>query len=602
MAETAGRLNKTKPNPSVAFIADKKAFFESNLTKEDILIHFKHIEPINNDIASYDIDRKIEQCEDIVEISAKTLDPNKILFEPQSIEIWESEYQTLSNIINNDYFAWSYANQKQFKQIYRKYYLFLLKGACTLEDFYKGYDGNNKYSNRLKHYKEERKKLQKLLDSISLGHYEKPPTKTLPFMKTIASKTVDGLVYTLTLPAHTSNMRAVVSYLNMARIYWIFCHELLNQLLYFLQTHVELLSKMNNFFHSNIDVNTTLRILNGANPIFYVFSVGFFAFRNAIQLLVSLKHIFYPSPQEKLHANTIGERIFKELKIRHPQGINDNFWQFINLITNYRMISHIGANTAAWITVGALWVDIALICWIWHLERSACRENIARHYEEVKLYPEGSLHKIIALQQIKEEEIKLKVIDQTLFFNLSAAFLLMAGFTASLILTPGSLVIIASLVSVFAVAMYLSIDEYRNYASAQARYEQMYLEYGDPCELLRKIRSKVANDPESEGLRKQLHLLQEAEKSYKAERYEFFYTIIKNTVAPALIIGAWIVCWQAALVLTVLFAAITLYRLYNKNKEVPIEPLPLAGSQSLATDTEPKLLELKMDNLNYVEI
>jgi hypothetical protein len=161
-------------------------------------------------------------------------------------------------------------------------------------------------------------------------------------------------------------------------------------------------------------------------------------------------------------------------------------------------------------------------------------------------------------EQIRQLNSDWDVTSAHLLFNAAAATLLMAGYSAAILLTGPAAVAASFVVCSFAVAMYLSAGEYKAYKEKSM--------------LLLAQERKDAPD-----------LL--ANKAVMAEKQEAFYhlinTLVKNTVLPMLIVTLFAVNWPAALLVTTLYVAHECL-VSNKPKKTP--DWQLSDAQKEATE------------------
>ncbi|MDP1602511.1 MAG: hypothetical protein Q8M03_04530 [Legionella sp.] len=353
-------------------------------------------------------------------------------------------------------------------------------------------------------------------------------------------------------PLHISKLRDKIGFLNACRIYWTFCRLTITSA-FQLARDSQWIDKLNKILGKQINVDQIIKILEAPNAVLRGLSVGFFVTRFIINAGMLLKHTFLPSEAEK-HLGRI-ERFKSELWKRHPQFLNDVVWATVNGLTNYAQYFHIAAPIAGWTTAGFLaFVDISMFLWLRHIAQKDYQQKKSQYINDLHYYQEQlrasvnnpdevlkfELHIEVIQEQLKELEIKWKAKSSTLLFNATGAFLLAAGFSLSMLLSPPIFVVAAYAMCTLGVAIYLSEAAFSNYREKSLRLEQAQLE-----------NTASAKDY----------------ADYQSARNEFIYTIIKNAVMPGIIITTFAICWQAALVLTAMYVTFELYSAYSKYRE-----------------------------------
>lgn len=151
----------------------------------------------------------------------------------------------------------------------------------------------------------------------------------------------------------------------------------------------------------------------------------------------------------------------------------------------------------------------------------------------------AAAHIAMLQAQLKELEIDWRTKQGTFYFVASAAALLMLGFTASLLFTPPGMIVASFFVCTLATAMYLSAGAYSTFQEKSLRLEQAQLSGKD---------------------------LDMAFQEYQAARNDFIFTMVKNTVMPALLITTFAICWPAAIALTAMYLGYEIYHAYDQHK------------------------------------
>ncbi|MDI9817995.1 MULTISPECIES: hypothetical protein [unclassified Legionella] len=357
-------------------------------------------------------------------------------------------------------------------------------------------------------------------------------------------------------PMSLSKLRDKVAASNLNRIYWFFCRTTVANSLR-LARDLQWMEKLGNLLGKKIDVEAFIHTLEVPNDILRFLSVGFFAVRFIMNAGVLMKHTLFPSEKErKLDWK---KRFSNEIYKRHAVFLNDLVWGTVNLLTNYNEAFGIAAPVAGWMVAGFMAFDVCLILWRRHLEEREYLTKRSQYTRErdyygaklnTKLDPTERLeyeeHYKMLTRQLEKLELSWKTSDATYLFNASAALLLMAGFSASMLLTPPVMVLGCYLVCTFAVAMYLS--------------DGAYSKYKEKSLLLEEAEVAKRNIPV-------------ALKDYQAARNDFIFTLAKNAIIPTLLITTFAVCWQAALLLAAVYIGYELYRSYSKHKQTQLDAI-----------------------------
>lgn len=378
------------------------------------------------------------------------------------------------------------------------------------------------------------------------------------FITYLCKRIVAGLVEMVRIPFESSKIRDQISFANISRIYWVFCRLMLTKA-FLVAWELDWFEKLENLLGTPIDVDEILSNLEIPTEFFKGLSVGFFAARFIINAGTLIKHVFYPSAEEK-HLD-ITTRFINELYKRHADLLNDFVWGPANLLTNYNHLFHIAAPVAGWLVVVFLVFDFGLIFWRRYL---AEKEYLAKRlqltndlgYYQAKLQDKPNLsilnkmeliklieermvfeeHCRLLSGQIKDLDIKWQAKDSTFWFNASAAFLLIIGFSASMIVSSPVLAMACYAIGVIAVSIYLSADSYNNYKEKEFYLDDALLENKN---------------------------LPQALSEYRTARTDFYLTIAKNVILPSLIITTFALCWQAALVLAAVYLCYQLAKAYS---------------------------------------
>lgn len=354
-------------------------------------------------------------------------------------------------------------------------------------------------------------------------------------------------------PRHVEKIRDWVAFTNITRMQIVFSRLAIKQSLVILQGS-HLLELIDAFLGKPTDVGGMMSMLDAPTGVFNVLSVGVFVARFALNMGMLLKHIFIPNDAEK--KLPLGERFTQELAKRHCDMLNDLVWGTVNGLTNYASYFNISAPVANWIMAGFLLFDVSLLFYRKRLAEQSYMLKKEQYEQEIKELDLGSPSRVLLEAQLAELERNWQATNATYWFNVSAALLLMTGFSASLLLANPVAAPVCFLVCAVAIAMYISGDLYGNYHEKHLLLQQA----------------------EQEG-RDSTH----AYKALQEARSEFITSMVKNTVMPMLIMGVFAVSWPAALALTVLFIGYESTKGYFKQNPTP--ELELKEDKSALVDS-----------------
>lgn len=482
--------------------------------------------------------------------AARVRDGRDLLaFADEYAQLSKYPFVARSHILLQQEFEQLFASLKAKKKNRRDLWLYCYYCALMLETYHTHYG-----------QKAKAQEYRAIADKIKASYKgERPPKREKSedaFFTRVGKAISQDLVEMAKTPTQVSKLRDKVGFYNIVRIYWVFCRLTFTNSLRLLRD-VKILELLENAIGKNIDVDAVVETLEAPNSIFRAFSVGFFLARLILNGLVAAKHMAGSSKEER--TLPFKERFVLEMYKRHPVFLNDVVWAVVNGVTNYAQVFHISAAAAGWITAGFMVFDFALILWRRHLAEQEYLAKKAQytaelahceHHRDMERYA-------LVVEQLKNLEIHWQAKNSTFLFNATAALMLGAGFSASMLFTSPVLIVLSYAVCMVAVAMYLSDGAYNNYKEKSLRLQQMQVE--------QQLEQAHEKNIVGEDLARVL-------KEYQAARNEFIFTMIKNTVMPTLILATFAVCWQAALVLIAVYAAYELWNAYCKKKGTPQEP------------------------------
>ncbi|WP_028389375.1 hypothetical protein [Legionella fairfieldensis] len=449
------------------------------------------------------------------------------------IQLITQEFENLSASLKT-------VQEAQVDDTFYDIYLFYCYYCCILlENYYIAYGQNNKASKftkiktRIKTYYEE-------------GALEQHNDSFLIYLFKAIYKSLKEIIQT---PFHLAQIKDVISSANLNRMYWYFCRTAIT-ITFQLVNELKSWEKLGNILGKEINIDKLISILEKPNAVFSVLSFGFPIMRFTINAAMVLKHTFVPSKEEKKLNRK--ERFTYEIKKRQGQFLNDLVWGIVNLVINSKVL-HISAPIAGWIISGFMIFDFCLIMWNRHLAEEEYQIKKAQYDDEIKAYENKCVtenlsdqeqkHLDMLKQQLRIHENRWQAKNSTFWFNSAAALLLMAGFSASMILTPPVMILGCYVVCTLAAAMYLSEGSYTTYKEKRL--------------MLKKPVKDNLND----------EIVRIEKNKYQTARNEFILTMAKNTLMPTVLIATIAICWQAALVLAVIYMGYQLGCAYSKYTE-----------------------------------
>ena len=388
---------------------------------------------------------------------------------------------------------------------------------------------------------------------------KKKTKEDVSFPRFLLNKIATDLVSLVSTPLHTSKMKSSLGMTNMYRLLLLFSRISIKQSL-FMAEELKWLDKLDHLFGGHIDLEGMVSNINAPNDLFNVLSVGLFVARLIINLGLILKHRFAPNDKETLVARA--ERFWHELFKRHYHLGNDTAWPLVNLLCNYGYLS---AGAANWLTAGFLVFDVSMLVidnyfakqeynlkkaqYIYDLnEYATLRDTPGISVDDRKTYQRQW---DMLSEQLVQLDIQWQSTDAFFQFNIAAALLLMAGFTAPLILTASIAATVSYLLCTLAITMYLTGSDYRNYVKTSLIVQHLELSLVD-----------------AKNMTKELAAAKEA-------RSEFIMGMVKSSTMPLLMVTVFAVCWEAALLLTVMYVGYNYFSdAWKKHKKNQLDEVP----------------------------
>jgi hypothetical protein len=355
----------------------------------------------------------------------------------------------------------------------------------------------------------------------------------------------------LSTPAHVTKLRDWIGFSNITRIQLVFSKIVVKQALVVAQD-LRWLEKLDALLGVHTDVNALTTKINSTTGVFNVLSVGLFVARFILNAGMVLKHTFVPSDAES--QMPMFDRFCAEIKKRHCVFLNDIVWPTVNGLTNYAPYFGISAPAANTILAGFLLFDAALLIYSRSLAEQDYLTKREQYCVEKEKYTqqleEGGENieadKIRASIEILDEqldalELSWQTTSATYWFNVTAALLLMGGFSVSLALSaPAALV--SFMVCSIGIAMYISAGLFEKY------YEK----------------SLIVSDAEIEDENYQT-LLNEVSTA----RSDLLTSLAKNTILPVILVTTFAVSLPATMALICLFIGNECRKSWNNSPSAP---------------------------------
>lgn len=483
--------------------------------------------------------------------NVNTFDSSKV-----SAEASKHDFRFLSNN--------RFCMEQEFSQLYaalnyegderEEYWLYCYYCCVMLERYYSkyGYDKPEKA-------KEYRKLARDISYRCDYKKSHKEKANQDGYFKTLGKKITTDVNSLLSTPLHTSQIRDWLGFGNIYRLVFVFSRLAVRESL-LLMNELRWFAILEQWLGRKLDIDGMVSTINSPAPIFNALSLVFFASRLLLNLGVMLKHVFAPTEQEKLLSKT--ERFRIEVSRRHCVMLNDFVWLVINGLSNYAAVFHIPGPVAVGLTAGFLFFDVSLLIYRRYLAKKEYLLKKAQYISDQKFYDEefnaGRISKETYFNHCKlleEQQKQLKIswdaMNSNLLCQVTAAVLLMTGFSAALIFATPVGVTVGFIICSIAAATYLSSDLYGAYQEKVKFLQQCQLE---------NIQGEK---------------LTAAEVQVSKARNAFILAMVKNTIMPALIVTMFAINWPAAILLTVLYMAYEsgYFKLPKKEKKPELLPL-----------------------------
>jgi hypothetical protein len=277
--------------------------------------------------------------------------------------------------------------------------------------------------------------------------------------------------YLYELLLHPSKLRGQLGISNVTRIYWVFCHFSINEMILIFKDS-DILNKIAKLVGHVIDLDKYSDALNMPNDILNVLSVAFFGVRLLIDLIMLAKHTVGSNEQERAET-TAYQRFVAELEKRFWGMTNCVVWGGVNLLTNYYDVFGIPVELAFPIVAGVLVFDIGLVIALHSRAKSQYMTSLANIDAQLNELGEQDPMRPILLKQREALNDKWELTQKVYFYNAAAAVSIFTFFSLSIILSAPAAVLACYMASCISIAMYGTADnEYASYAKACQKLEQ----------------------------------------------------------------------------------------------------------------------------------
>jgi hypothetical protein len=419
--------------------------------------------------------------------------------------------------------------QKQNDEDSKEFWMYCYYCASLLESFYKAYSNKSKEKDYIDLKAQIRKRI--------LNEPEDARSRKA-FAQSLADNFTGSLRNLQNAPYHTSQLRDYVGYANVCRLYWTFTRLTLVNGLRFAK-ELQFIEQLDAVLGTHTDIDQIISIFQAPNGILNYLSVGFFLTRFMIDAGTLVRHVFFPTAEEK-NGSTMGERFRYELYKLHCVFGNDLTWAAVNFLTNFNHITKIPGPIAGAITAVFLGFDVCMALYQSYLfkqeylvkkaqylqERDGYENPNSPYFNTLLTSEERLKHVRMLNKQLEELEVDWKTKEAKLYFAASAASMLMLGFSSTLIFSPPGIIIASYFACTVAIAMYLSTGCYGKYQDKSLRLADAEL-YNTGLDL--------------------------AQKEFDAARSDFIFTMAKNIIIPSVLITTFALYWPAAVALTVAY-------------------------------------------------
>lgn len=255
-------------------------------------------------------------------------------------------------------------------------------------------------------------------------------------------------------------LRDQLGWTNLARIFWIFYHFSINEMILIVKD-APILDKIGRILGAPVDLDAFYALLNTPNDFLNILSVAFFGIRLVIDVIMLAKHTI-SDETPTLNQTDAWQRFCAELDKRSCNITNCIVWGGVNAATNYSSFFGIPVQFAMPIVAGVLIFDLSLALVLWRREDQSYQRALTGLTE--KIMPlEDKLNSLttsekeylkvlnMELHVLKEKRI---VSNEVFKFNSLAALLMVSSFSVSLLVAPPLAILACYIVCCFSLSLY----------------------------------------------------------------------------------------------------------------------------------------------------
>lgn len=402
-----------------------------------------------------------------------------------------------------------------------EFWLYCYSMCFDLENYYL----DDAYPDPVKaaRYHQLRKHLEYRCEHGTFQNNENPPA--------IARTIGQQLHETIKDLQHTAAIRGWIGLINLYRILFVFSRLAVKYSL-IMAEQLKWLEQLSHSVGHTFDFNILIATINAPTALMNVLGVAVFEVRLCIIVGEILKHVWFGAT-EKETSRLKSERLKQEIIERGLDIYNDLAWSIVNTLCNY---GYLADSIALQLTVVFLLLDALVILCHFRIAHQAYLLKKGQYDNDIKFYREQNTfspqHIELLNLQRRQLDIEWGATRAKLLFQLSGAFLLMGGFSATLFFSSPAVAMVGFITCTVAVAMFLSSGEFHGYIKACLIESDR-----QPTDDLNPIPAASVGDV----------------------RFVFYKAMAKNTVMPLVMVTAFTLYWPGALLLAAGY-------LFNENR------------------------------------
>ncbi len=341
-----------------------------------------------------------------------------------------------------------------------------------------------------------------------------------------------------------------VGQINLSRIVFLLAKMSLSQLFIVLEQN-NILQQLSKILSRELTSAQLISKINIFNGFCNALSVAMFGSRLLRNLAATFYFTFRPPEEAKNALPTKLSRLYHQIYERKGELINDTIWTVVNGVTNYQLFG-MPALAAMGITAGFMFFDIVVLLYLKSCDEAIYRNKQEQYQKEIdeliNILSEDSDGNerqalVIQLHYLQKQkllsEINWRQTSAVYSFQTFACLTLGVGFGFSMLVAAPASVIGCYTLSILAISMVLSSKDYGK---------------------LKGIKAKL-DHAETLGLDKT-----ELQQEYNQTQCALSFDLVKNTLAPSIIIGTLLICSEAGLILMAVYMIEEGYRSYTHKK------------------------------------